>query len=216
MWKQVGWEEKLEGVSMSIESMPEINVDQSQQLGETVQSFSQPGREVPLLVNVTGSVQSWEKIKDLLCDLRAVNISPILHIKGGVPLDDDEIVFLFSFLRDWDQLFLHNFLEICGEWVPKEFQTVLQNESKIEMKWISEWLTANGDQRIYKYPSLPWRSFIRKIIGENYQFALVFLMMAAAPATDENVKAMHDHIRAFLEAKKKVICVFPKKWGKLQ
>ncbi|MBM4316883.1 MAG: hypothetical protein FJ116_05325 [Deltaproteobacteria bacterium] len=201
---------------MSIESMPEINVDQSQQLGEMVQSFSQPDGEVPLLVNITGSVQSWEKIKDLLCGLRAVNISPILHIKGGVPLDDDEIIFLFSFLRDWDQLFLHNFLEICGEWVPKEFQTVLQNESKIEMKWISEWLTANGDQRIYKYPSLPWRSFIRKIIGENYQFALVFLMMAAAPATDENVKAMHDHIRAFLEAKKKVICVFPKKWGKLQ
>ncbi|MBM4302915.1 MAG: hypothetical protein FJ112_01155 [Deltaproteobacteria bacterium] len=201
---------------MSIESMPEINVDQSQQLGEMVQSFSQSDGEVPLLVNITGSVQSWEKIKDLLCGLRAVNISPILHIKGGVPLDDDEIIFLFSFLRDWDQLFLHNFLEICGEWVPKEFQTVLQNESKIEMKWISEWLTANGDQRIYKYPSLPWRSFIRKIIGENYQFALVFLMMAAAPATDENVKAMHDHIRAFLEAKKKVICVFPKKWGKLQ
>lgn len=201
---------------MSIESMPEINVDQSQQLGEMVQSFSQSDGEVPLLVNITGSVQSWEKIKDFLCGLRAVNISPILHIKGGVPLDDDEIIFLFSFLRDWDQLFLHNFLEICGEWVPKEFQTVLQNESKIEMKWISEWLTANGDQRIYKYPSLPWRSFIRKIIGENYQFALVFLMMAAAPATDENVKAMHDHIRAFLEAKKKVICVFPKKWGKLQ
>ena len=214
MSKRVGLDVKQEGVSMSIESMPEINVDGSQQLAEVLTAF--PEKESPLLVNVTGSVQSWEKIKDTLCDLRAANISPILHIKSGVNLDDDEIVFLFSFMRDWDQLFLHNFLEICGEWVPKEFQTILQTESKIEMKWISEWLTANGDQRIYKYPSLPWRSFIRKIIGENYNFALVFLMLAAAPATEENVKAMHDHIKAFLEIKKKVICVFPKRWGKLQ
>lgn len=214
MLKRVGLDVKQEGVSMSIESMPEINVDGSQQLSEVLTTFTE--KESPLLVNVTGSVQSWEKIKDTLCDLRAANISPILHIKAGVTLDDDEIIFLFSFMRDWDQLYLHNFLEICGEWVPKEFQPVLQTESKIEMKWISEWLTANGDQRIYKYPSLPWRSFIRKIIGENYNFALVFLMLAAAPATEENVKAMHEHIKAFLEIKKKVVCVFPKRWGKLQ
>lgn len=201
---------------MSIESMPEINVDGAQQPNSVLQSFSNGEKEGTLLINVTGSVQSWEKIKDTFCDLRAHNISPILHIKGGVPLDDDEIIFLFSFMRDWDQLFLHNFLELCGEWVPKEFQAILQNESKIEMKWISEWLTANGDPRIYKYPSLPWRSFIRKIIGENYSFAVVFLMLAAAPATEENVKSMHDHIKAFLEAKKKVVCVFPKRWGKLQ
>lgn len=201
---------------MSIESMPEINVDHAQQAGEILQGISEKNQEVSLLVNVTGSVQSWEKIKDTLCELRAANVSPILHIKGGATLDDEEILFLFAFMRDWDQLFLHNFLEICGEWVPKEFQSILQNESKIEMKWISEWLTANSDQRIYKYPSLPWRSFIRKIIGENYNFACVFLMLAAAPATDENVKAMHEHIKAFLETKKKVVCVFPKKWGKLQ
>ncbi len=201
---------------MSIDSMPEINVDGTQNFSEVLQSVSQKEQAGSVLINVTGSVQSWEKIKDTLCSLRAVNVSPILHIKGGIQLDDDEIIFLFSFMRDWDQLFLHNFLEICGEWVPKEFQNILQNESKIEMKWISEWLTANGDQRIYKYPSLPWRSFIRKIIGENYNFAMVFLMLAAAPATDDNVKAMHEHIKAFLETKKKVVCVFPKRWGKLQ
>lgn len=201
---------------MSIDSMPEINVDLTQKAAEVLSGIAPKNNDSHLLVNVTGSVQSWEKIKDTLCDLRAANISPILHIKGGVALDDDEILFLFAFMRDWDQLFLHNFLEICGEWVPKEFQSVLQTESKIEMKWISEWLTANSDQRIYKYPSLPWRSFIRKIIGENYNFACVFLMLAAAPATEDNVSAMHDHIKAFLEAKKKVVCVFPKRWGKLQ
>ncbi|NBX67679.1 MAG: hypothetical protein EBR01_01800 [Proteobacteria bacterium] len=201
---------------MSIESMPEINVDNLQGLSEAIGSFSSGEKGDKLLVNVTGSVQSWEKIKDTLCDLRAANLSPVLHIKGGIPLDDDEIIFLFSFMRDWDQLFLHNFLELCGEWVPKEFQSVLMSESKIEMKWISEWLTANSDQRIYKYPSLPWRSFIRKIIGENFNFAVAFLALAAAPATEDNVKAMHEHIKAFLEIKKKVVCVFPKKWGKLQ
>lgn len=201
---------------MSIESMPEINVDNLQELSDGAGSFSAGEKGDKLLVNVTGSVQSWEKIKDTLCDLRAANLSPVLHIKGGIPLDDDEIMFLFAFMRDWDQLFLHNFLELCGEWVPKEFQPILITESKIEMKWISEWLTANSDQRIYKYPSLPWRSFIRKIIGENYNFAVAFLALAAAPATEENVKAMHEHIKSFLEIKKKVVCVFPKKWGKLQ
>ncbi len=215
MLKLDGWEEKQERVSMSTELMTEINLDGTQQVTEILESFSSQDTGT-LLVNVTGSVQSWEKIKDTLCGFRACNISPILSIKSGVPLDDDEITFLFSFLRDWDQLFLHNFLEICGEWVPKEFQGILQNESKIEMKWIGEWLTANNDPRISKYPSLPWRSFVRKIIGENYNFAMVFLMMAAAPATDENVKSMHSHIQAFLENKKKVVCVFPKRWGKLQ
>lgn len=200
---------------MSIEPTPEINVDSESSL-DALSRFSVPEKEAVPLVTVTGSVESWEKIKETLCTLRAVNVSSVLHIKRDRDLDDDEIIFLFSFLRDWDQLFLHNFLEICGEWVPQEFQTTLLNESKIEQKWIKEWLTANSDQRIYKYPSLPWRSFIRKIVGENYDFAMVFMMLAASPATDENVKAMHDHIKAFLEIKKKVVCVFPKRWGKLQ
>ena len=203
---------------MSIEVTPEIDVDSLQDVdaNEYLKRFSQSADDSPTLVTVTGSVGSWEKVKETLFALRSANISPILHLKADTELDDEEIVFLFSFLRDWDQLFLHNFLEICGDWVPKEFQAALQNESKIELKWVSEWLTANSDQRIYKYPGLPWRSFVRKIVGENYDFAMVFMMLAASAATDENVKSMHDHIKAFLEIKKKVVCVFPKRWGKLQ
>lgn len=64
---------------MSIESMPEINVDQSQQLGEMVQSFSQSDGEVPLLVNITGSVQSWEKIKDLVRSSSGKYFSYLAH-----------------------------------------------------------------------------------------------------------------------------------------
>ena len=63
MLRRGGWDEKQEGVSMSIESMPEINVDQAQQAGEILQGVSEKNQEVSLLVNVTGSVQSWEKIK---------------------------------------------------------------------------------------------------------------------------------------------------------
>lgn len=216
MSKRAGWAEKREGESMSTETTLEINVDNPTQISQAMQSITSGEPSGTFLVHVSGSVRSWEKMKETLCDLRAANLSPILHMKGGVALDDDEITFLFTFMRDWDQMFLHNFLEICGEWVPQEFQSALQTESKIEMKWISEWLTASSDQRISKYPSLPWRSFIRKIVAENYQFAMVFLMLAAAPATEENVSSMHNHIKAFLEAKKKVVCVFPKKWGKLQ
>src|SRR5690606_9168858 len=116
-------------------------------------------------------------------------------------------------LRDWDQLFVENFLAVCEAWVPQEFQQALRTEAKIELKWAKEWMTAASDQRIHKYPGLPWRSFLRKIMAENYDFAMKFLELTAAAATDENVKKMVAHIQGFLEAKKKVVCVFPKRWN---
>jgi hypothetical protein len=49
-------------------------------------------------------------------------------------------------------------------------------------------------------------------MGENYRFAVRFLELAAAPATEENLAAITKHIVEFVETKKKVVCIFPKKF----
>lgn len=199
---------------MSTDLISNINLD-GMEVGLLSKNITKAGESDKPLIHLTGSIANWESIQNSLLILRASNKSALLHLKRGVDfLEDDEIQYLFSTLRDWDQLTVENFMEICGEWVPQEFQPILKNEAKIEQKWTEEWLTASTDEKIAKYPGLPWRSFIRKTIGENYQFAVRFLELAAAPATEENVALMVSHIKAFLEAKKKVVCVFPKKWGK--
>lgn len=202
---------------MSIEGIPEINLDTLAEGRDLVQEVSPAGGKEESLVSLTATLDGFERVITSLMALRAANVSAILHLKKPeAPLEDEELGVLFKYLRDWDQLFLHNFLELCGDWVPENFQNILRNEAKIELKWAKEWLTANADQRIHKYPGLPWRSFIRKIIGENYNFATKFLELTAAPGTPENLELMNQHLKAFLETKKKVVCIFPKKWGKTE
>ena len=90
----------------------------------------------------------------------------------------------------------------------------MQTEAKIELKWFREWLMAASDSRIHKYPGMPWRSFIRKVVGENYTFACTFLELVASTATPENREYLQLLMKGFLESKKKFICTFPKRWGK--
>ncbi|MBI4405933.1 MAG: hypothetical protein HY537_17370 [Deltaproteobacteria bacterium] len=171
----------------------------------------------PVFVSVVASVENWEKIKDSLCKLRASNISAMLFLNHlDVDLEDEELQYVFSYLRDWDQLTLHNILQLVGDWVPQALHQALLNEAKTEMKWFREWWVASHDSRLHKYPGLPWRSFIRKIINENFEFASFFLKLAASAATAENIQATENLVRGFLENKKKVVCIFPKKWNKLQ
>lgn len=198
---------------MFIEGLPELNVDAVMSEGELGQEISKLEETQAPLVGIQGSLAHWDQIQTAICTLRSANVSALLALrKEERPLEDDEILYVFGVLRDWDQLTLHNFLELCGDWIPQEFQEILKNESKIELKWAKEWLTATTDPRITKYPTLPWRSFTRKVMAENYKFAVKFLELAAAPATEENVKAIHQHIREFVEIKKQVVCIFPKKW----
>ena len=198
---------------MFIEGLPELNVDTVRSESELGQEISKLEETQAPLVGIQGSLAHWDQIQIAICTLRSANVSALLALrKEEQPLEDDEILYVFGVLRDWDQLTLHNFLELCGDWIPQEFQEILKNEAKIELKWAKEWLTAITDQRITKYPTLPWRSFTRKVMAENYKFAVKFLELAAAPATEENVKAIHQHIRDFVEIKKQVVCIFPKKW----
>jgi hypothetical protein len=198
---------------MFIDGIPELNVDSATQQSDIEKQISEFEKNQSPLVGLQASLTNWEKVESTICALRSANVSALLELrKAGDLLEDEEIVYLFGVLRDWDQLYIQNFLELCGDWVPQEFQETLKNEAKIELKWAKEWLTAVTDQRFTKFPTLPWRSFTRKIVGENYKFAVKFLELAAAPATPENLAAIHSHIKAFVEAKKKVVCVFPKKW----
>ncbi|NBX93705.1 MAG: hypothetical protein EB078_02375 [Proteobacteria bacterium] len=198
---------------MFIEGIPELNVDSGLEQEEIEKQISEFEKKQSPLIGLQASLDNWKKIQSAICALRSANVSALLELrKSNEALEDDELIYVFGILRDWDQLYIQNFLELCGDWVPQEFQEILKNEAKIELKWAKEWLTAATDQRITKYPTLPWRSFTRKIVGENYQFAVKFLELAAAPATPENLTAIHAHIKSFVESKKKVVCVFPKKW----
>ena len=200
---------------MSTDRIAEWDLDTREEDG-LIRAISDLEEKHQSLVTLTASVDSWDKIRAMLCALRASNISALLLLKRGqLLLEDQEISAVFNFLREWDQLLLQNILEICEGWIPQAFLPSLHSEAKIELKWFQEWLSASTDSRIHKYPGLPWRSFIRKITQENYQFATRFLELVALPATESNVKAVQDHFKAFLEAKKKVVCVFPKRWAKV-
>lgn len=165
-------------------------------------------------IQLAAPVAAIPECTEVLCALRAAGISVLLLISAEDSLlEDEELQGVFYWLRNWDQLLLRNFLETCGDWVPQEHLAVLSQESRTEFKWFQEWQTALADPRVHKYPGLPWRSFLRKVNSENFRFAEDFLRMVALNASDENRAALDARIRSFLEAKKKVICVFPKKWS---
>ncbi len=203
---------------MSIEPLAEIQLDKVEQ-GELAENIKQLEAEDTAVVTLNASVDDFDRILSALMTFRSANISTILLIHKSDdpndPIEDEEIQAIFTFLRNWDQLLLHNVLELCGDWVPQTFITALEAEAKSELKWFREWWTAYSDQRIHKYPILPWRRFVRKVVQENYQFAIRFLDLVAKPATPENIQEVQKHFQTFLENKRKVLSIFPKKWSRL-
>ena len=127
---------------MSIETFPEVDLDLREEAAITadVSAFEKEG--VPL-VTVMSTADNWEKIRQMLCELRSVNISAVLLLKHELEaLDDEEIAAILRFLKDWDQLLLQNLLELCDQFIPAVFLPPLQTEAKNELKWFKEWLTA--------------------------------------------------------------------------
>lgn len=156
---------------MSIEPIPEVNLDAVQEASHWLREVSSFEEQKLSLVTLVSSPDRWDIISTVLCALRASNISATLLLKrSDFVVEDEEVQLIFSFLRDWDQLLLYNFLELCEGWVPQEYQAALQLEAKIELKWFREWLMAASDSRIHKYPGMPWRSFVRKVSGEKLHF----------------------------------------------
>lgn len=163
-------------------------------------------------VYVVGSLDTWEKIRRVLCVLRGGNIASLLLMtRVDSEPSKEEMQYVLSFLRDWDQLSLHNILALRNHLIPNHYDQLLRNEAKVELKWFREWLMAQHDPRLSKYPGLPWRSFIRKIVAENYSFANSLWELDGAQDSE-----ITRTLALFLEAKKKVVCIFPKRWSKVQ
>jgi len=198
---------------MSTEALPKVQlaeVERSPNLSLS-ESFDTTVSVVQLAVNVL----NWEKIPHALCTLRASNIGAIVVLElFEDEIDDSLMPSLFAMLRDWDQLSLDNFLVLCGGYLPSESQAAFEAEAKIEMRWVREWMMASFDERFYRYPSLPWKKFIRKIVSENYDFAMRFWELALSPSSEDNKRLMEDHLKLFLVMKKKAVCIFPKNWGR--
>jgi hypothetical protein len=198
---------------MLIEQIPQFNLDQVNETDQFVRWAEglEQGR-VPL-VSVSVPLDWWEGIPFFIGTLRSANVSVILQVKKlpNMLLDEGQMKHVFSSLRDWDQMLLSNFMELCEERVPEHFRASLKTEAKFELKWFAEWLTASSDFRIHRYPGLPWRSFVRKINRENFEFASLVLSSQVAEVPGD--LGIDDKIKQFLEEKKKVVCVFPKRWN---
>jgi hypothetical protein len=159
------------------------------------------------------SIANMGNVFEELCEYRAKNSPVILSLKPAENTPLDEAIEVAIQLRDWDQLTLQNILALFGNKFSPEALSVLQKESRIEQKCFTEWLMASHDSRINKYPQLPYRSFIRKIIKENFSFILNCLQIWDSENSGEEMKKV---LRDFIETKKKVVTIFPKKWERLQ
>lgn len=159
------------------------------------------------------SIANMSNVFKDLCERRAKNSPVIIALKPVENISLDEAIEVAIQLRDWDQLTLQNILALFGTKFSPEALIVLQKESRIENKCFTEWLMASHDSRINKYPQLPYRSFIRKIIKENFSFILNCLQIWDSENSEEALKKV---LKEFIETKKKVVTIFPKKWERLQ
>ena len=170
------------------------------------------------LVSITASISAWPLVPKILSRMRSASLPALVKIlSAGWACEIEELTYIVQRLREFDQLTLHNLLELLSDFLPKDALDALSNESRIELKSFQEWVVASHDSRLHKYPVLPWRSFIRKVNAENYDFArsvldLFFMYGADAPDSPELKKILSQ----FLDSKKKVLCLFPKKWSREQ
>ncbi len=193
---------------MSIEINPDLDLDSllPEHIAKQLLQFEE---RKATLVTVAASIEKLEAIRQAFCSLRASGISSLLLLrKVDIPLTTEEVLAIFAFLRDWDQLLLRNLLEIASDKIPAGFLPHLVAEAKTEFKWFQEWQTAVSDPRIHRYPGLPWRSFLRKVNAENFAFAQAILR------DDSGHEVLDATVKSFLIGKKKTICIFPKNWGK--
>jgi hypothetical protein len=215
MSKPVGMVVRPVGEFMSTEVISEVHLSLDD-LEDPEWLFENSPAENPKLPILTfgGPIAHFERIKKLLCSLRAANAPALLFIeRPNPPPELSELVPILEFLKSWDQLTLHNLLQLCYSSIPPKYSLVLAQESKVEIKWFREWLMASYDARIAKYPGLPWRSFMRKIVAENYDFASNILKLRHS---SEPLPSTDTLIQNFLAGKKKTVCLFPKKWSKVQ
>lgn len=212
MSKPDGWVERQAGESMSTEQI-ELNLDGVKTEAALNEKISDLEERSARFVQLKSSVSSLPFAQKTLCAFRASGISALVMVSKPETLGVEELTQTISNLYEWDQLTLKNILVLCRNYLPEGAYEHLDNEARTEWKWMEEWFSASDDPRIHKIPGLPWRSFIRKVVGENYQFAseLIALNRDLPEGWEEQRNSL---IRNFLKEKKKVICIFPKNRGR--
>jgi len=196
---------------MSTERNPVIDLDRLAEEGRLFEVAETPDAP-PALLRLQFTLGQWERVKRLMPRLRAENISVVLMLKrGDAEIGEEQLTEIFAQLRLWDQFTLHNLLELCGGWFTPRVLTPLQQEAKIELMWFEQWSTASTDSRLHKYPTLPWRRFIRKATTENYQFFTKVLEQWGNGELDEE-KKVEGVVAAFLTEKRKAVNIAPKRF----
>lgn len=163
-------------------------------------------------------VEKLSELGSVLCAFRARNVSVLLHLDKNYEAEDDvQAASAIACLHEWDQLSLQSVLILCRRLIPESALKMLEAESKIEQMWMREWFTASENPQIGKIPGLPWRRFIRKVVFENFEFAdgLFQIQLSDEPEEVRHQK-LKEHLIHFLQNKKKVVSIFPKKWSKNQ
>ncbi len=199
---------------MSIDRHPVVDldhlVDEATLFGAAVLAPDAP----PALLRLAFTLAQWDRVKTLMPRLRSENVAVILLLKKGeADIAEERLTEVFAHLRLWDQFTLTNLLELCGGWFTPRLLGPLQQEAKIELKWFEEWSTASTDSRLHKYPTLPWRRFIRKATTENYQFFTKVLEQWGNGDSDEE-KKVESVVAEFLREKRKAVNIAPKRFKK--
>ncbi len=202
---------------MSIDRHAIIDLDTLVDETTLFQTAPESADAPPRLRRLTFSVENWERLKTLMLELRSENVAVILLLKKRVetdaPVPEAVLTDIFTHLRMWDQFTLHNLLELCGAWFTPRVLSPLTAEARIEMKWFEEWSTAATDTRLHKYPTLPWRRFIRKATTENYAFFTKLLAEWGSGDPDEE-KKVESVVAEFLREKRKAVNIAPKRFKK--
>ncbi len=192
---------------MPTEREAELRIDTLQSVEEILARVSQMETVPSQIIVITASFESLSSVKATLLSLRASDLGCVVLVQK--PLEEPSFTEkqeALSMLRDWDQLLLFNVLNILSANIPDLFLSALAQEAKIEQKWFKEWVVGSQDPRMMKYPGIPWRSFIRKAVAENYTFATSVLGMGSDQTEDFQNLVSH-----FLSQKKQAVNIFPKR-----
>lgn len=198
---------------MSTEPTAHFDLESLADDGAVLAALSSTEADDRPLIRLVGGVGQWERIKQLMPQLRSANVAVCLSFKKGGEVSEETLTEIFAHLRLWDQFTLHNLLELSGQWLAPQFLKALSQEARFETKWFEEWSTAAADTRLHKYPNLPWRRFIRKANHENYQF-FTTLLEEWGKGTDDEEARVGAVVAAFLKEKRKAVNIAPKRFNK--
>ncbi len=119
------------------------------------------------------SLSEWASLNSALCAMRAANTGVLVKLSTDKerPLGKSQCVEICHSLRDWDQLSFGNLITLAGELVPNELKELLNDVAQHEDRILRQWLFAVQTSLHFGRLRFPWRSFIRRVVNENFDIA---------------------------------------------